>query len=79
MTLTITSTEAKEELAKLHDVKPNDVVIITNEQNLDASFFTNLKAGQKLMAIKIVREVFGIDLQEAKNAVENFTQFAMPK
>jgi ribosomal protein L7/L12 len=74
----MTSTEAKAEIAQQHGVEPGEVIIINNEQNLDASFFTNLKAGQKLMAIKIVREQFGLGLREAKEAVDAFQKLVLP-
>ena len=72
MTLTLTTKEIKEELGKLHGVPPEDIVIIESEQNLEASFFLNLKAGQTIIASKIIKDVFKIDLTKANKAVKAF-------
>lgn len=71
MKLVATYGEVIVHLSKTHNI-PVENIQIADVTHCPDDFLSLIASGQKLMAIKAVREKWGLGLKEAKDIVDNF-------
>ena len=75
MHLTVSMKEAQELVAVNHDVPAEEVTILGEDESIAVTVRQHLRNGNKLHAIKDIKDEYGLGLVEAKNFVEAIRNF----